>query len=132
MYKFTIWNVSKPQRNFRLLLILTVTLLLNVIIFGCSPASKSPSDIAKGVSKSEVIASLGEPDQVQDFILPDVPFFGPQESLVNLVAPGTVIEEWVYEIGDDLFYVWFTGKVDDPRQDWLVLDTARHPKDAVY
>ena len=90
------------------------------------------SEIENGLSKDEVIASLGEPDQTREFILPDVPFFGPQESLVNLVAPGTVIEEWVYEIGDEVLYVWFSGEVDQLREDWLVLATARHPKDAVF
>jgi hypothetical protein len=65
-------------------------------------------------------------------ILPDHPFFGPQEGLANLVPPGTEFEEWVYEIGDEVLYVWFFGEADEPREDWLVLATARYPKDAVF
>ena len=61
-----------------------------------------------------------------------MPFFGPQESLINLVPSGTLIEEWVYEIEDEELYVWFTGDVDDARENWLVLDLGKFPKDAVY
>jgi hypothetical protein len=75
---------------------------------------------------------LGEPDQTQDFKIPDGPFFGPQEGLADLVPSGTVIEEWIYEFGDEVLHVWFAGPVDEPREDWVVLDTANHPKDAVY
>jgi hypothetical protein len=106
--------------------------IIAVVLAGCSPTSSVPSEVGKDSSKEDVIASFGKPDQTQDFILPDEPFFGPQESLANLVPAGTVIEEWRYEIGDEVLYVWFTGENDDLREDWLVLATARYPKDAVY
>jgi hypothetical protein len=120
------------RRILRLDSVPAVIFIIAVVLVGCSPTSSIPSEVGKGSSKGEVIASLGEPDQTQDFILPDEPFFGPQESLVNLVPAGTVIEEWVYEIGDEVLYVWFAGEDDDLREDWLVLVTARYPKDAVY
>ena len=107
-------------------------ILVLFIIAGCSPSTLSPAEIEAGSTKGEVIALLGDPDQTQEFVLPDEPFFGPQESLVNLVPAGTVIEEWVYELGEDVLYIWFTGEGDDSGEDWLVLDTAKHPKDAVY
>ncbi len=106
--------------------------IISILLIGCSPISIPTLEVIKGSSKSEVIESLGEPDQTQDFILPDAPFFGPQESLSSLVPAGTVIEEWVYEIDDDVLYVWFTGEVGKLREDWLVLATAKYPKDAVY
>jgi hypothetical protein len=118
--------------NFRLASVRAVILIIAALLVGCSPISSVPSEIGKGSSKGDVIASLGEADQTQDFILPDEPFFGPQESLANLVPAGTVIEEWVYEVEDEVLYVWFTGEDDDLREDWLVLVTARYPKDAVY
>jgi hypothetical protein len=120
------------HRNFRSDSVCAVIFILNVALVGCSPSPSPPPEIDQGSSKSEVIASLGEPGQAQDFILPGLPFFGPQESLINLVPAGTVIEEWIYEIGDEVLYVWFTGEVDELREDWLVLVTARYPKDAVY
>jgi hypothetical protein len=48
---------------------------------------------------------MGEPDHIQEFILPAEPFFGPQEALVNLVPAETLIEEWQYEIEDELLYI---------------------------
>ncbi|MEJ2560523.1 MAG: hypothetical protein P8186_30730 [Anaerolineae bacterium] len=132
MNELAISNMTIIRRNFRLASVRAAIFILVVLLVGCSPTSLPPSEVGKGSSKEDVIASLGEPDQTQDFILPDEPFFGPQESLVNLVPAGTVIEEWVYEIGDEVLYVWFTGEDDDLREDWLVLVTARYPKDAVY
>jgi hypothetical protein len=132
MKEFAIWDMMIIRRNFRLDFVRAVIFIIAVVFVGCSPKSSIPSEIVKGSSKEDVIASLGEPNQTQDFILPDGPFFGPQESLVNLVPAGTVIEEWVYEIGDEVLYVWFTGEDDDLREDWLVLVTTRYPKDAVY
>ena len=120
------------QRNSRLDSVLAVIFIIAFVFVGCSPTSLPPSEVGKGSSKGEVISSLGEPDQTQDFILPDEPFLGPQESLVNLVPAGTVIEEWVYEIEDEVLYVWFTGEEGELREDWLVLDSAKYPKDAVY
>ena len=119
-------------RFFSLGSVLAVLFLITVVLVGCSPTSNLPPEVGKVSSKAEVIALLGEPDQTQDLKLPNEPFFGPQESLINLVPAGTVVEEWVYEIGDDVLYVWFKGEVDQLREDWLVLDTARYPKDAVY
>jgi hypothetical protein len=124
--------MTTGQRNLQLDSVRVLMSILAVVLVACSVTSSPPSEVGKGSSKGEVIASLGEPDQTQEFVLPDEPFFGPQESLVNLVPPGTAIEEWVYELGDEVLYVWFTGQVDEPLENWVVLDTARYPKDAVY
>jgi hypothetical protein len=120
------------QRYSRIGSIHVVIFLFAVLLLGCSPQSKPSSDIGQDSSRDQVLALLGEPDETQDFILPDHPFFGPQEGLANLVAPGTVIEEWVYEIGDEVLYIWFTGELDEPRDNWLVLATARYPQDAIF
>ena len=107
-------------------------IFLMAFIVGCSPVSTPPTEITRGSSKEDVIALYGEPNRTQEFTLPEEPFFGPQEGLANLVSPGTVIEEWVYEIGDEELYIWFTGDNDVAREDWRVLDLGRYPKGAVY
>jgi hypothetical protein len=107
-------------------------ILLMHLVVSCSPATIPPSEITPGSSKDNVITMYGEPDRTQEFIIPNEPIFGPQEGLVNLVPPGTTIEEWVYEIGDEELYIWFTGDNDAAREKWLVLDLGRYPKDAVY
>lgn len=106
--------------------------ILAVALVSCSPSPSPAPQISPGSSKAEVIAAYGEPDEILDFILPGEPFFGPQESLVDLVPPGTVLEEWVYEIDGEVLYVWLTGGPAEPREGWLVLDTGRYPKDTVY
>jgi len=73
----------------------------------------------------------GEPDRTQEFTIPDEPFLGPQEGLIDFAPPGTVVEEWVYEIGDDELYIWFT-RDDETSENWTVLDLGRYPKGAVY
>ena len=111
---------------------LTGILFLMVFIVGCSPGSTPPTEITQGSSKDDVIALYGEPDRTQEFTIPGEPFFGPQEGLIDLVPPGTAIEEWVYEIGDEELYIWFSGDSDEAREDWLVLDLGGYPKGAVY
>jgi hypothetical protein len=108
-------------------------ILLMILVVGCSPAAPpTPVEIAPGSSREDVIALYGEPDHTQEFNIPDEPFFGPQEGLINLVPPGTTIEEWVYEIGDEELYIWFTGDSDEAHENWLVLDVGKYPKGAVY
>jgi hypothetical protein len=126
------WNMRINQRNLQVRIIHSLIILVGFLLIGCFPRSSPAPEIGPGSFKGEVIASWGEPDQAQDFILPAEPFFGPQESLVNLVPAGTLIEEWVYEIEDELLYIWFTGEEDKPRDSWPVLATGRYPKDAIY
>jgi len=106
--------------------------MLMANIVGCSSIATTPSEITRGSSKADILALYGEPDRTQEFIIPDEPFFGPQEDLIDLVPPGTLIEEWVYEIGDEELYIWFTGKDGEARENWLVLDLGRYPKGAMY
>ena len=120
------------DRNIQLNFLHAGFLWLMAFLVGCSPVSKIPTEIEQGSTKEDVIALYGKPDRTQEFILPEVPFFGPQESLINLVPSGTLIEEWVYEIGDEELYIWFTGDLDEARENWQVLDLGRFPKGAVY
>jgi hypothetical protein len=75
---------------------------------------------------------MGEPDRTQDFPLPDVPFFGPQESLTGLIPAGTPVKEWVYVIGEQELYVWFRCDQGGPEFDCSLVTSARYPVGAVY
>ncbi len=132
MNELEIWNITICQRNLRLDSVPLLITIFAVVLVRCSPVSLPPSEVERGSTKVEITESLGKPDHTQEFILPDEPLFGPQESLINLVPSGTVIEEWEYEIGNEILYVWFTGQIDELRENWVVIDTARYPKDAVY
>lgn len=117
------------HRNIRGISLWAGIILLVVMLTSCA---NPPSEITQGSSKDDVITLYGKPDRTQVFLLPEEPFFGPQESLINFVPSGTTIEEWVYEIGNEELYVWFTGKGDESQEDWLVLDFGSYPKGAVY
>jgi len=120
------------DRQPRLPPIRAAIILLMLLIVGCSPATTPPAEITQGSSKEAVIRFYGEPDRTQEYIIPDGPFFGPQEGLINFVPPGTLMEEWVYEVEDEELYIWFTGDSDESRENWLVLDLGRYPTGAVY
>jgi hypothetical protein len=118
--------------QFHLNIIRIGVLFLMLSLLGCSPAPTPPSEITPGSSKEDVTAVYGEPDRTQEFTIPDEPFFGPQEGLIDLVPLGTVVEEWVYEIGEEELYIWFTGDNNATREQWRVLDLGKYPKGAVY
>jgi len=107
-------------------------LLVAGLTSSCDLISQRPAEIEAGFSRDEVLDALGEPDMVQDFILPDQPFFGPQEGLADIVPPGRVVEEWRYESEETIRLVWFTGEPEADREDWTVIATVSYPAGAVY
>jgi hypothetical protein len=102
------------------------------LLSGCSGRVNDKREIEAGFSREEVTRILGDPDQVNEFIMPDGPFFGPQEGLTGLVPAGQLVEEWVYFVEGDARYVWFWEEPDQERDDWRVVLTSVYPKDAVY
>jgi len=108
-----------------------------VFFFGCSPVAGPKSDPVpdpvKSSSKSDVLASMGEPDQIQDLIVSkNSGLFGPQERFLRYLPDGTVIEQWRYEIGDEIVIVLFSGEIADARENWLVLGAIRFSVDVVF
>ena len=121
-------TVSKYERYSPILLIFLVLLA----VASCSSTSSSSDEVEIGFSREGVIEVMGEPATIQDFILPDQPFFGPQESLANILPPGTVVEEWIYELDEEVMYVWFASDSDIPRDEWLVIETGLYPAGVVF
>lgn len=107
-------------------------LLIMFALVSCSPDTASPDEVEVGFSRDDVIEAMGQPAATQEFILPDEPFFGPQEGLANLLPPGTVVEEWVYELDGEILYVWFASDLAEPRERWLVVATATYPEGVVF
>lgn len=105
---------------------------LLIVAAGCSAERGASRQIQVGQTRDEVIAAVGEPDEITEFTLPDEPFFGPQEGLASLLAAGTPVEEWHYTSAGEVTYVWFAGRSAEPREAWTVIDTAVFPVDAVY
>ena len=113
--------------HFRLFLI-----VMSLLPGACAAGGADEIVIQIGATREEVRARLGEPKRVLEFNLPEAPFFGPQESLLDLIPPGTLVEEWVYAVGDEEFYVWFAGEEGQVKDEWRVIETGRYPIGAVY
>lgn len=113
-------------------LIMSILILVAMGLAGCSQSTNPPVPIQPGFSRADVRANLGDPDEVKEFLLPEGPFYGPQESLVDLASPGTPIEEWIYQMGEEVQFVWFAGEPDQPIERWTVIETAIYPAGAVY
>ena len=105
---------------------------LAILLGACQASPGNAVVINTGFSRAEVRALMGEPERVQEFILPETPLFGPQESLAELIPAGTWVEEWVYTVGEDELYVWFAGEKGQAKDQWRVIETARYPAGAVY
>jgi hypothetical protein len=118
---------DRPLSKVKLWLVLALFLSA-----GCTAAGDPARQIQTGQTMKQVRAAAGVPDHVSEFILPAEPFFGPQESLAELLPAGTRVEEWQYESRDVLIYVWFVGGEGQPREEWTVVDTAAYPADAVF
>ncbi|MCB0162575.1 MAG: hypothetical protein KDI79_00010 [Anaerolineae bacterium] len=88
--------------------------------------------IERGASRAELILCLGEPAEVQSYALPTEPFLGPAEGLVNLLDPGTPIEEWIYQDDDTRYYFWFASNTGEAEAFWRLIEKATYPKDVVF
>jgi hypothetical protein len=109
-----------------------LAILLAVALVACQATLDNKVVVDTGSSRAEVQEQLGEPARVQVFQLPEAPFVGPQESLTDLIPPGTWVEEWVYAMGKEELYVWFAGEESQSQDEWLVIETGRYPVGAVY
>jgi hypothetical protein len=96
-------------------------------LVSCQALSISPGD-----SPERVLSIMGEPTRTQDFLLPEAPFFGPQESLTGLIPAGALVKEWVYVQGDEETYVWFHCDQGEVGEDCSLIKTASYPVGAVY
>ena len=102
------------------------------ILAYCARSTPFPSELREGLSQQEVLQILGEPDLQNEFVLPEPPFFGPQESLVNLIPAGSVVLEWQYQSEGENRFVWFWGEDETLQDTWRVVMTLTFPQDAIY
>jgi len=122
-------NSAYPKKLTLLAHLLALSALL---VAGCQGNQNALVEPEVGLTRQEVKDALGEPDATQEFVMPDGSFFGPQEKLDGLVPAGSTVEEWRYELGDDVMYVWFYGDSGAGSDGSKVIATAIVPKDAVY
>ena len=59
-------------------------------------------DLAVGQTQEQVRQSFGKPTDSQEFVIPDGPYFGASEGLIEILSAGTLVEEWQYKMGDEI------------------------------
>ena len=106
-----------------------------LLILGCATSHNYAQDfsgVKSGMSRAQVKSILGEPERSSVAALPQTPFFGPQESLVNILKPGTSFEEWQYTDRETIYLIWFGSTEEEPEERWTVVTKSSYPKGAVF
>jgi len=112
--------------------LLLLSLGFSFVGSACQARQMQQGSADPGSTPAQVRAILGEPTRTQEFLLPEVPFFGPQESLTDLIPAGTPVEEWVYVQGDEELYVWFDCTREPAGGECSLIESGRYPVGAVY
>jgi hypothetical protein len=106
-----------------------------LLLLSCGSSLILAQDFAgvkSGMSRKQVRNILGDPELATVAVLPQPPFFGPQESLVHFLKPGDAYEEWQYTDGETIYLVWFGGTKEEPQESWRVVTKFSYPKGAVF
>ena len=88
--------------------------------------------VEAGQTRAEVQAALGPPDESQSLAIPSEPYWGPAESLVSVLDPGTPFEQWLYRRDGQDHYLWFGSRSSEPSPEWRLLEKATYPTGAVF
>ena len=115
-----------------LLRITFATCAVCTFLFACQLGILQADSVNPGDTQAHVQKLLGEPARTQRFSMPEPPFWGPQESLTDLIPAGTQVEEWVYVQGKEELYIWFACDSETLTGECSVIKTARYPVGAVY
>jgi hypothetical protein len=84
------------------------------------------------MTKAEVRTLLGVPAQQKLDILPEGPFFGPQEGIDPAsLSADRQYAQWQYDDGSTIYLIWF-GDPELPQGSWPVIGTTSYPKGAVF
>ena len=110
-----------------------------LLLAGCGPGSMAPASfdakfqtVVAGMTQAEVRTLLGAPAQQKLDVLPEGPFFGPQEGIDPAsLNPEREYDQWQYQRGNTIYLIWF-GDPKVPQDSWPVIGTTSYPKGAVF
>lgn len=109
-----------------------VPLLLVMACVSPQILAQNFSGVKRGMSRVQVKILLGDPEDSTVAVLPQPPFFGPRESLINFLKPGVFFEEWQYTDGKTIYLIWFSSTEEEPRESWKVITKFSYPKGVVF
>ena len=90
------------------------------------------SSIQTGMSRQNIKSIMGKPERADAGVVPQSPFFGPQEALLSVLKPGASFEEWQYTDAENIYLIWFGSINDEPQDKWGVVTKFGYPKGAVF
>lgn len=114
---------------------LFILIVLMSLVSACASSEtpvKSFSEVKSGMSKTQVRNIMGNPELFTVTVLPQQPFFGPQESLVKFLKPGASFEEWQYTDEETIYLIWFSSTKKEPQENWTVVTKFSYSKGAVF
>ena len=107
--------------------------LLSLLACASSPIlAQDFAGVKSAMSREQVRSILGDPGLSTVAVLPQPPFFGPQESLTHFLKPGASYEQWQYTDGKTIYLVWFGGTKEESQASWRVVTKFSYPKGAVF
>jgi len=81
---------------------------------------KKFSQVKGGWSTSQVLDLLGSPLEVEDSILPLGSTWGNQPGMTFQIKAGEPVKQWMYEYGDEFYYLWFASVSFAEEDPWRV------------
>ena len=121
----------KPHSSWHHLFVIYLLAIL-ILLTSCLKTQNPELKLKTGLSQDEVRHLLGQPNEMRDFVMPDGAFFGPQEILSGVIPAGGLVEEWRYNVDDEVMYLWFYSATKEGKDKMKLISTATVPKDAIY
>ena len=121
----------KPYSSWHHLFVIYLLAIL-ILLTSCLKTQNPELKLKTGLSQDEVRHLLGQPNEMRDFVMPDGAFFGPQEILSGVIPTGGLVEEWRYNVDDEVMYLWFYSATKEGKDKMKLISTATVPKDAIY
>jgi hypothetical protein len=85
-----------------------------------------------GMGRQDVKNILGEAKSKKLNVLPNQPFWGPQEAIdTSLINNKREYEEWIYGNDKNIYYIWF-GDKQLKKDKWKVICSFMHEKGVVF
>ena len=109
-------------------------LLLCILFSGCAQGTfhERFGRVKETMGREEVVRLLGEPDKKTDAVIPNGPFWGPQEYLTSILHANAPYEEWQYQRKKEIFLIWFGSVEPKPKRAWKVIGKNTYPEGTVF
>ena len=81
---------------------------------------KKFEQVRGGWGTTQVLDQLGSPREVEDSEIPLGSNWGSQSGLTFAMKPGDPVRQWMFQEGDDYYYLWFAQVSHAEEDPWRV------------